>query len=241
MSVFPRASLCAVLVLSCVVSRPLPGQIRNSGGSSLFSGGSTNTGTLSRSSGGRQESEPGFENSLMDQMSLNEIGSRRNENGGFVGANISGMAEMYGDLLNGMRSLTSQFNSGRRGNTGRRGNNGRSNQGANDTPSMSFRPRLVVGFIAPTISPNVRQQQVQQRINLAVNRERGVTIRGLADGISISVDDNRTATLQGTVSTQHDRDLARRLVLLQPGISSVRDELTLQTALELAPEVSSAP
>jgi hypothetical protein len=45
--------------------------------------------------------------------------------------------------------------------------------------------------------------------------------------------DGRTAVLQGVVSSDRQRDLIARLALVEPGISSVRNELTIDS--ELAP------
>ena len=46
--------------------------------------------------------------------------------------------------------------------------------------------------------------------------------------------EGRTAVLTGTVDTDHARDLAERLAMLEPGISDVRNELIVDPA---APKV----
>ena len=51
---------------------------------------------------------------------------------------------------------------------------------------------------------------------------------------------NRTATLRGVVATANGRDLAVRLVLLEPGISRVKNELTVASSDE-QPDSTSRP
>jgi hypothetical protein len=47
-----------------------------------------------------------------------------------------------------------------------------------------------------------------------------------ASGVAVSMD-GRTAVLQGVVASQNQRDLIGRLALFEPGISDVRNELTV--------------
>ena len=51
--------------------------------------------------------------------------------------------------------------------------------------------------------------------------------------------DGKTVVLKGSVASEHDRDLAERLALLEPGIASVRNELQVNPSappeLELLP------
>lgn len=51
--------------------------------------------------------------------------------------------------------------------------------------------------------------------------------REIAPGVQISVE-NRVATLEGSVKTQRDKELVERLAKLEPGISDVKNNLTVQ-------------
>lgn len=55
--------------------------------------------------------------------------------------------------------------------------------------------------------------------------------------LSVTVKDN-TAILRGRVATEHDRSLAAALVLLEPGIWQVQNELVVESPPPASPGVS---
>ena len=48
-----------------------------------------------------------------------------------------------------------------------------------------------------------------------------------ASGVTVAMSQSRTAVLRGTVASEHDRLLAARMALLNPGISQVQNELSV--------------
>lgn len=92
------------------------------------------------------------------------------------------------------------------------------------TPATASRkymydPRLRIGFevVRPT------SQQTAQTITRQLAQSLG---QGLLGPIVVSVQ-NETATLKGQVATEHDRRLAALIVLLEPGISKIKNDLTI--------------
>lgn len=82
-----------------------------------------------------------------------------------------------------------------------------------------YDPRLRVSFevVRPT------SQQTAQTITCQLVQSLG---RGLRGPVAVSVQ-NETATLKGQVATEHDRRLAALIVLLEPGISKIKNDLTI--------------
>ena len=62
-------------------------------------------------------------------------------------------------------------------------------------------------------------------------------------GVTMTTAEGRTAVLQGKVASKEQADLLGRLALLEPGISAVQNELTVDSSLavpETLPSVSPA-
>jgi hypothetical protein len=81
--------------------------------------------------------------------------------------------------------------------------------------------RLGAPLAAPSASP-VAVARVQSRL-AKIPQLRGI------GSVAVQVD-GRVAVLKGQVASEHDRDLLTRLVLLEPGISDVRNELQVASA-----------
>lgn len=80
-----------------------------------------------------------------------------------------------------------------------------------------YQPRLALAFDVPQVAPDV--------LTATVARQLAAT-PGLhpADRIEVSVADG-SATLRGVVVSEHDRSLIEAMLLLEPGISNVRNDL----------------
>lgn len=98
--------------------------------------------------------------------------------------------------------------------------------GTTSRTPINFQTHLNVRFERPpTLATNLPATNLQRRLN-ASDRLRKM------GSINVTVQD-RTARLTGTVSSNRDRELARGLALLEPGISSVEDELVVAQAEEM--------
>ncbi len=95
---------------------------------------------------------------------------------------------------------------------------------ANQTPAGTvnrstgmYESRLAVGFEVPARDP--------KEVSAALARQLAA-IPGLHPGNRIEVSvEGETATLRGKVASERDRALAEKLILFEPGIAAVRNEL----------------
>ncbi len=133
---------------------------------------------------------------------------------------MSGLGGMGGmNMLNAM------------GGYGRGGMYGGMNQQQSQQGTKRLRTHQRLGFVQPLASAasiNASYSIVMKRV-----LERGDYGKG---EVTLSME-GRTAVLTGIVESSHARDVAERLALLEPGISEVRNELTLRPA-EPTPETS---
>jgi osmotically-inducible protein OsmY len=103
---------------------------------------------------------------------------------------------------------------------------------ANQQQQAQIRTRLSLGFTPSGAAPALVAQRFEGRLAKTSHIEAITPVKVTMEG--------STAILQGTVASEHQRDLARRLAMLEPGISDVRNELTVRRAAP-APEPTSAP
>ena len=83
-----------------------------------------------------------------------------------------------------------------------------------------YAPQMRVGFKFTPRSPVAIHSALARRLNASA------AIRPTSPiGVSL---EGRTATLQGEVASERDRILAQQLALFEPGISAVRNELTVK-------------
>ena len=82
-----------------------------------------------------------------------------------------------------------------------------------------YQPRVVLGFEVPRASSQAISAEVARQL---------AAIPGLhpTDRIVVSVEAG-TATLRGAVASERDRSLIEKLILFEPGISAVRNDLQL--------------
>lgn len=95
-------------------------------------------------------------------------------------------------------------------------------EGRNREPSPA-RVRLVPQFPAPAIvAEGAPAPVVQARLEQTLS----LPNISAAAGANVTMD-GRTATVRGTVATEHHRQLVERLVSVQPGVSTVDNQLTV--------------
>ena len=95
-----------------------------------------------------------------------------------------------------------------------------------------YEPRLRVNFPFSPPAPRKVSSTLVRRLESALS----MTQLGR---IEVSLEDG-TATLRGEVASERERNLARLLILFEPGISDVRNELTV-TAPQTVPSNQSQP
>jgi hypothetical protein len=149
-----------------------------------------------------------------------------NGTSGFVGAlqqlaGQNGTGGMYGGGATGMNSGLGQFGQQNNRNNGAGGGGGQGNNAGMNTP---VRITYSVGFNYPAQSA----AGLNQKLSTELSKSRGITAVG---PIAVQMEGS-TAVLTGTVSTEHDRNLAAQLALLEPGVYQIRNELHLPLAVK---------
>lgn len=86
---------------------------------------------------------------------------------------------------------------------------------------VMYDPRLHVDFDFTPPSSEAMASNLAHRLALSHS--------AFADSVSLSVKD-QTVTLRGEVPTEHDRALIELLLLLEPGVDRVRNNLTVKSA-----------
>jgi len=181
---------------------------RNVGNGSISAGQRTFNGSQSQGGtdgGTAVGSLDGSERFLRGNRQGQFVGSDQGDTG-FVGGATAGMNGMGG--MNNLRSMQN-FQQGRNQNRNRNQNQQARNRQVRTSLSLGFKP------------PGNVSSQATQRISGILKRSQhfeavtplAVEMRG------------RTAVLTGTVTSEADRDLVERVVLLEPGISQVQNDL----------------
>jgi hypothetical protein len=93
-----------------------------------------------------------------------------------------------------------------------------------------IRPRLSIGFTPPPIAAPQVTTALNTRFNELGSQREGIRIESRGP-VQVSLD-GQTAILRGVVATEHDREVAATMALLEPGVSQVKNEL------RVAPPVS---
>jgi hypothetical protein len=221
-------------------NRTLGGGVGQSGGggSSAFGaggagggGGMQNTGQIGQGGGAAGFQAQSF------------VGGNQQVNSALYGGNVQGMQQGGMQGTNGLQG-------GRGGQQGQQGLNGnmnlgqqrnqRQNQqqrqqqnlggggGSANSNTRAVRTSFAVDFTHPTVSTS----KVATKLSLELTKSRTISALG---PLTVAMN-GRTAILQGTVATEHDRSLAERLVLLEPGVSQIQNELRVRSALPPTPE-----
>ncbi len=138
---------------------------------------------------------------------MNAMGHGRHE---FNGMNAMGMSRGMGGMMGGMGGMG-----------GRNGMNQFGNNNQNSKNQSKMRPSVKVGFAVPpatAATANATSTAIQSRIARLPST---VSARGIQ-----VVMEGRTAILRGNVASQADERMMQRLVSLEPGVSTVRSELS---------------
>ncbi len=164
------------------------------------------------------------------------------EVGQMVGGDAQGVGNLRGQTDAGGQSTSSMFG-------GQSGYNSRSqlsnfmNSGMFGSSSRQQRQQLRVPLrIGPNSFPfSSAPPSVTSGPNLQV-QNRLARMPQLKDRGSVQVEmQGQVAVLRGEVASQHERDLVARLVLLEPGIADVRNELQVGSAAAPKPAPQPSP
>lgn len=222
-------SVAVIVTLCAFVPRCLPAQ--TSGRTGTSGTGTTGTGTTGTGASGTGQSG---EIEIAGQMTGNERFLRQNRDPGQL---VGGSSQGVGNLR-GQTDATGQGASGMFGNQG----------GFNNFNSMNNL------FNAAGMYNSLSRQRQQLRVPLRLGpnsfpfsaaapaatatgpnlrvQSRLARIPQLKDRGAVQVEmEGKVAVLRGAVASQHEWDLIERLVLLEPGIENVRNELQVAPPL----------
>ena len=239
-----RSIFLVMLIASCALlsDRPLPAQQQGSatGGTGSQTAGSASTLSSSQGFGlNPRFGGAGFDvyTSGSAAMGTTTAGARAGT-AGFVQTVTGGGVGNTGGFgrLGGIGGVGGIGGIGGLGGIGGMYGFGRNNSGQNQQQSGQgnkvIRTRTKLGFTQPAPPSTVIIASYGKVI-------RRVLDRGDYGGGAVNVGmGGRIAVLTGTVESSHARDIAERLALLEPGISEVRNELTVRAA---APTAETSP
>ena len=159
--------------------------------------------------------------------------------GRFVGQSQAGRQQINQANLGGMRG--GQGNGRGQNNNGGNGNN--PNQNANGggfggstpvAPQRVIRPQQRVAFTYPSPPPAKTTASINNRFQtLASQIPRGAANRGISNrmelkGVTVQTPVAGEVVLKGTVTTEDARKLAGIMAKLEPGVRSVRNDITVE-------------
>jgi osmotically-inducible protein OsmY len=90
-------------------------------------------------------------------------------------------------------------------------------QGVRSRTEIPIATSYTIGFSTPTAAPTA----ISAKITDQLNRSHSIASAG---GVNVQIV-GKTAVLQGTVPSDHDRDMAAQVAMLEPGVSQVKNEL----------------
>jgi osmotically-inducible protein OsmY len=123
----------------------------------------------------------------------------------------------FGGLNSGLGGLTGFGGAAGLGQTGLQGATGTGAQ-----TQQRVRAQMALGFTPRAVAAPQLGNQLASRL---------ARVGQLQSSLPVQVElVGRTAVLRGTVDSDHARDLAERLAMLEPGVSAVQNELTVGTA-----------
>jgi hypothetical protein len=218
-----RSSIAVALVTVTITSaQNAAAQMRSSGMSAFGSGssgfGSSGFGSSFGSSGfGSGFGSSGFGSSFGSSgfgSSFGSSGFGSNGNNGFVGRDANDMQSIFRQLG---RSSTQYFN-----NMNRQMARGQQTTVTTRNPSQPIRTEVQVAFAAPQPSADVVAKALQVRL-AKIMSEHHMTVP------TVSVQ-NGTAVLSGVARNDNERQVIESLVSFEPGVRTVRNEMTVAGA-----------
>ncbi|MGV3607396.1 MAG: BON domain-containing protein [Planctomycetaceae bacterium] len=194
--------------------------------------------TGSNTSAMGQSGSMGGQGSALGQASSFGASSNRQQ-GGFVGAS-SQNARSVGNVMSGQNSgqmggmggQMGQFGQGRNNRNGQNGFGQQNNNGNKQQPQGVLRVPLKLGFTPTPVVSSTFTATTSARLQKlpALKNQRGVNVAM----------EGSTVVLRGEVASEADRELAEGLMMLEPEVSAVRNELVVRSAPP-APEALPAP
>jgi len=156
-----------------------------------------------------------------------------------VGQNGIGQRGAASGQFSGGQFGARQFGGGAYGQQNNRQTQFSSASGTRSRSQMPISTTYKIGFAVPTVASS----DVSTKLSGQLSRSGAISSAG---GVSVDLE-GKTAVLRGTVATDHDRQLAALVAMLEPGVSQVRNELQVQSAslpqgpvARLSPSSSSA-
>lgn len=199
------------------------GSLGTSGGGGMGAGG-MGAGGMGMGMGGMGQGGMG-QQGMGGQQGGNFIGTNANQNQ-FLGRNGQGQQGAMG--MNGMMNQLG----GNRGGAGRNnGNNvntmnsmfgGANNSNANNQPVI--RPRQKVAFEYTVAKGEVLQTKLQNHLTKVALRNPNLT------NVMLTTDGGGEVTMRGAVANEAQAKLAANLLRLEPGVRTIRNELTFPPA-----------
>jgi osmotically-inducible protein OsmY len=136
--------------------------------------------------------------------------------GRFIGQQTAGQQSLQGGAMSGLSQLASQF-----GSRGQDGFNQQSN--FNQQSRRTIRPQQRIAFEYPQ-----RGQEAIQT-NLSAQFERLQTSRPELQAVEVVLGASNEVILRGQVQSEDDKKLAAMYARMEPGVRSVKNELTVQS------------
>jgi len=241
-----RLLTCGLIAVACLVSSVASAQNRGSNGSSnTGSSGFGNTGSFGSGSAGSSGFGTTGSSGLGGSSGFGSTGFGAqnglgtNGQSGFGGQNQLGANGNNGGIL-GRNTNQNQFlgrnvqNQGAGGNTGlgggrggggNRGNNGLNSQngggnGANANQTPLVRPRQKVAFDYRLPTSAAIQTTLETRLTKLSAKAPGLK------SVMVAVEDKGEVVLRGEVTSVSESKLAENMLRLEPGVRTVRNELT---------------
>lgn len=152
------------------------------------------------------------------------LGRNTNQNQGILGRNVQNQGVGGNNNLGGGRGGGGNRRNGLDTMNASGGNGGNTNQ----TPLV--RPRQKVAFDYPQPKTNAIQITLETRLT-----KLSAKIPGLK-GVIVAVEDKGEVVLRGEVGTASESKLAENFLRLEPGVRTVRNELTVPVAAPPADE-----
>ncbi len=143
--------------------------------------------------------------------------------GRFIGNQNAGQQSIQGTSMSGGQFGGSQFGSrGQQGQNGQ-GQNGFNQQGNfNQQSRRTIRPQQRIAFDYP------QRAQAEIQTDLSGQFQRLQTTRPELEGVEVQLAANNQVILRGQVRTEEDKKLAAMLARMEPGVRSVKNELTIE-------------
>jgi hypothetical protein len=166
----------------------------------------------------------GFGSSGMGGMGQSGMGMNQQGNQGFIGRDTQDMTSIFNQLGRNSNQFMQQLNRSMGG-----GNRGNRNTSQEQNAVLPVRVRLDVAFERVPIAPTVVATNVRGRLEQVLTR-RKIT----APEVEMV---GETAVLRGVAASESQRLVIERLVLLEPGVMSVDNQMTVAPPAPPTPPV----